>query len=156
MFEQMSERRSPDQLVEDTAQARSRWGIGSEPIVMLVEEHDDTREFMRVLFEAAGFCVTDHQDGAGTFDAIMRTRPDAVVLNGYLRGEDGWSICRRLRHADDPTVRDTPVIFVSTFRGEREAQAFAAGCDMFVLKPFDVGRLLASVTALIARRRTVH
>jgi DNA-binding response OmpR family regulator len=130
--------------------------LGGEPTVMLVEDHEDTREFMRVLFEAAGFLVTDRQHGTGAIDAVMRTRPDAVVLNGYLRGEDGWSICRRLRNAEDLSVRDTPVIFIATARGDGEAQAFAAGCDVFVLKPFDVDELVAAVTTLIARRRTVH
>jgi DNA-binding response OmpR family regulator len=100
--------------------------------------------------------VTDCTDGTGTFEAITRTRPDAVILNGRLRGEDGWSICRRLRDAEDPTIRDMPVIFVSTARGDAETKAFAAGCDVFVLKPFDVDELVGSVTTLITRRRTVH
>jgi two-component system, cell cycle response regulator DivK len=156
MPEQLSVRRSPTPLANGTAQARSLWGIGDDPVVMLVEDHEDTREMLRELFETAGFVVTDRQNGTGTIDAVTQTRPDAVILNGWLRGEDGWSICRRLRDAEDPIIRDTPVIFVSTSRGEGETKAFAAGCDMFVLKPFDLCELLASVTALIARRRTVH
>jgi CheY-like chemotaxis protein len=131
-------------------------GLGAEPTVLLVEDHDDTREFMRVLFETAGFVVTDRQSGTGAVDAIVRTRPDAVILNGFLRGEDGWSICHKLRHAEDPTICDTPVIFISTARGNDETRAFTAGCDVFVLKPFDVDKLLASVTGLIVRRRTIH
>lgn len=130
--------------------------LDNEPTVLLVEDHEDTRAFMRVLFEAAGFLVTDRQHGAGAIDAIVRTRPDAVVLNGYLRGEDGWSICRKIRDAEDLLVRDTPVIFIATARGDSETRALAAGCDVFVLKPFDVDELVAAVIALVARRRIVH
>jgi DNA-binding response OmpR family regulator len=153
MPQQMSDRGFASPLTSPTDPARR---LGDEPTVMLVEDHEDTREFMRVLFEAAGFLVTDRQYGVGAIDAIMCARPDAVVLNGYLRGEDGWSICRKLRHAEDLVVRDTPVIFIATARGEGETQAFAAGCDVFVLKPFNVDELVAAVSALIARRRTVH
>jgi DNA-binding response OmpR family regulator len=150
---EMSGRGSASLLARPTPAAHR---LGGEPTVMLVEDHEDTREFMRVLFEAAGFLVTDRQHGTGAVDAIMRTRPDAVVLNGYLRGEDGWSICQKVRNAEDVLVRDTPVIFIATARGDGETKAFAAGCDVFVLKPFDVDKLVAEVTALIARRRTVH
>jgi DNA-binding response OmpR family regulator len=153
MPEQMSGRGCASLLA---CPAPSAHRADGEPIVMLLEDHEDTREFMRVLFETSGFLVTDRQSGSGAIDDIMHTRPDAVVLNGYLRGEDGWSICRKLRDAEDLLVRDTPVIFISTARGDGEAKARAAGCDVFVLKPVDVDELVAMVSALIARRRTIH
>jgi CheY-like chemotaxis protein len=153
MPEQMSGRGSASLLSRPTPPVHR---LGGEPKVMLVEDHEDTREFMQVLFENAGFLVTDRQYGIDAVDTIMRTRPDVVLLNGYLRGEDGWSICRKLRNAEDLGIRDTPVIFIATARGDGETKAFAAGCDVFVLKPFDVDELVEAVTALIARRCTVH
>jgi DNA-binding response OmpR family regulator len=155
MLAQMPVREYPSPLPNGVPQARPFWGIGGEPMVMVVEDHEDTRECMRLLFETEGFLVTERQDGRSTFDAIVQTRPDAVILNGRLCGEDGWSICRRLRAAEDATIRDTPVIFVSTARGDGESKAFSAGCDVFVVKPFDIGELVVSVTALIAQRRAV-
>jgi DNA-binding response OmpR family regulator len=153
MPEQMSGRGSASLLARPTPTAHR---VDGEPTVMLLEDHEDTREFMQVLFETSGFLVTDRQYGVGAIDAIMGTQPDAIVLNGYLRGEDGWSICRKLRNVEDLLVRDTPVIFISTARGDGETKAFAAGCDVFVLKPVNVDELVATVTALIARRRTIH
>jgi CheY-like chemotaxis protein len=156
MSNQKSVRRSSSPLAPGTAEASSVWSVGAVTTVMLVEDHDDTRAFLKVLLESAGFHVIERHEGTGTVDAVTQTRPDAVLLNGRLRGEDGWSICRRIRQAEDPIIRDTPVVFIATVRGDGETRAFAAGCDMFVLKPFEVRDLVTSVTALIARRRTVH
>ena len=69
MPQQMSGRGSASLLARPTAAAHR---LGGEPTVMLVEDHEDTREFMRVLFEAAGFLVTDRRYGTGAIDAIMR------------------------------------------------------------------------------------
>jgi CheY-like chemotaxis protein len=125
-------------------------------MILLVEEHGDSRELMRVLFEAGGFEVSECDGGDRALDTIVSLRPDVVILNGYMRGEDGWSVCRRLRACGDWSVSDTPVIFVSTSRGAGELNAFAAGCDVFLLKPVDISHLLGTAAKLVARRRTLH
>jgi diguanylate cyclase (GGDEF)-like protein len=71
-------------------------------------------------------------------------QPDLVLLDLKMPGEDGLSVARRLK--DDPATATIPIILLTACRDvNTKVQAFAAGADDYVTKPFDMGEVEARI-----------
>jgi len=121
------------------------------PLVLVAEDHDDTRAMLRVLLTTQGYEVVDYADGDTALDAAIRLMPHIALVDGHLRGLDGFGLVRAIRARAD--LRRLPIIFVSGWSGgEHEQRARAAGCDQYLLKPVDLDRLLTLVRDAVAPR----
>ena len=108
--------------------------------VLVAEDHEDTRSLLRTLLERRGFTVVEAGDGLEAVDAAERERPDLILMDGGLPRLDGIAATRRLRNS--PKVSSVPIVFLSGHAGsEHRAAALDAGCDEYVVKPFDIERL---------------
>src|SRR5512142_3107440 len=90
----------------------------AQPIVLIV---DDSPESIDVLRGGLG---TDYRvcvaiNGARALDVAPTVKPDVILLDVMMPGMDGYETCRRLKAI--PTVREMPVIFVTTL-GETDNQ----------------------------------
>jgi CheY-like chemotaxis protein len=108
--------------------------------VLVAEDHDDTRLMLRTLLEQRGLSVVEAGDGLAAVDAAARELPDLILMDGTLPLLDGVGATRRLRNL--PALSAVPIVFLS---GHAEAQAqtaaLEAGCDEYVVKPFELSRL---------------
>jgi DNA-binding response OmpR family regulator len=107
---------------------------------------------MGAALEHEGLSVDVLHHGVMADGAIGRDKPTVVLLEALLPGVTGHTICRRLRrqsHGD--TIG---VLMVTAMSGiEDKVQAFEAGCDDFLPKPFDMRELVSRVQALLRRYR---
>lgn len=133
----------PRKLVSFAAAARPE----GQPHVLLVEDDlEISRMLQGVLFES-GFAVSA-ATGAAEMDSVLDlAQVDLVVLDLMLPGEDGLSICRRLR-----AVSAIPIIMV-TARGDAVDRivGLEIGADDYLPKPFDSRELVARIRALLRR-----
>ena len=113
---------------------------GARPVVLVVEDHDDTRFMLRVMLETRGLEVVEAADGEEAVRAAERERPRLVLMDGSLPLLDGLSAARRIRESDGS--RDVPVVMLSG-RAEPDyrVRALASGCDTFLVKPFSAAQL---------------
>ena len=109
-------------------------GIPSRPLVLIVDDHDDTRELYIMSLAAFGFEALAASDGEQAFRQAWEAHPDVVVTDLTLRGADGWQLVQELRR--EARTRDIPVVLLTGHaapslreRAERE------GCAAFVVKP---------------------
>jgi CheY-like chemotaxis protein len=108
--------------------------------VLVAEDHEDTRHLLRTLLERRGLTVVEVGDGLAAVDAAERERPDLILMDGGLPLLDGVAATRRLRGL--PALSAIPIIFLSGHAGPRHrTAALEAGCDEYVVKPFDIERL---------------
>ncbi|MDY7227196.1 ATP-binding protein [Hyalangium rubrum] len=108
--------------------------------VLVVEDHEDTREAVRALLEAEGHVVFEAEDGTSGLEKARHLRPDAILLDIGLPGQDGYTVARALR----ATQEGQGVLLVAvTGYGQPEdrRQALQAGFDEHLVKPVDIGRL---------------
>jgi DNA-binding NarL/FixJ family response regulator len=71
--------------------------------VLIVDDHEDFRRSATALLTAEGFDVVGSAcDGEDAIDAVARLRPEVVLLDIQLPGDDGFVIAERLAQADDP------------------------------------------------------
>lgn len=115
--------------------------------VVVVEDDAEIASLVAGLLRGEGYDVACAGDGSA-LDAIMaQRRPDLIVLDVNLPGEDGLSICRRIR-AVDPV----PILMLTAKSDEIDrVLGLEMGADDYVVKPFGPRELVARVRARLRR-----
>lgn len=113
--------------------------------ILICEDEAALRELVRVSL-GAGFGFLESADGVEALALAKTYKPDVVILDLMLPGLSGLDVLTQLR-ADENGYR-LPVVVISAWGDARE-EAFAAGADRFVLKPFVPDDLRAVVEELV-------
>ena len=116
----------------------------SKPLLLLVEDNTDMRQYLKRLLVEDGWLVESVPDGLAAIEAVKVTRPDLILSDVMLPGSDGLALLRRLR--DDRNLCDVPIILLSARAGEDfRLEGLDAGADDYLIKPFHARDLLARV-----------
>jgi CheY-like chemotaxis protein len=119
-------------------------GDGAPALVLVVDDHEDSRIIMRLVAESVGLRVADARTGPEGLRAARELLPSIVLLDLVLPGLDGWHIARLLRA--DPRLRATPLIAVTASAAVEDlADARAAGCNEVLTKPMHPDTLYQSL-----------
>lgn len=107
---------------------------------------------LRTLLEQHGLSVVEACDGLEAVEVAERERPDLILMDGSLPRLDGIAATRRLRGL--PALSSVPIVFLSGHAGpEAQADALDAGCDEYVVKPFDLARIDTLLNRHLPERR---
>lgn len=117
------------------------------PRVLLVEDDARLASLMSEFFAAEGFDLMVEPRGDRAVDRVLAERPDLVILDWMLPGEDGLSVCRRLR------PRYGGPVLMLTARADEIDQVVGleVGADDYVTKPASPRLLAARARALLRR-----
>lgn len=117
--------------------------------VLVVDDDARIRDLLKRYLSQEGFEVLVAEDGRTLTRLLQRETVDMIVLDLMMPGEDGLSICRRLRAANDMT----PIIML-TAKGEDidRIVGLEVGADDYLSKPFNPRELLARIHAVLRRR----
>ncbi len=117
--------------------------------ILVVDDDTRIRELLRRYLTQEGFEVLQAEDGKALNRVLQRESVNLIVLDLMMPGEDGLSICRRLRAANDRT----PIIML-TAKGEDVDRivGLEVGADDYLGKPFNPRELLARIHAVLRRR----
>ena len=116
--------------------------------VLLVEDVEDTRLFMRLALEDQGFIVFEAENGQAAVASAERDRPDVILMDLSLPLMDGFAAAKLMREKNE--LKDVPIIAVTAHQetGFR-TDAKASGFDAYVTKPIDVNWLKGLIAGLI-------
>jgi CheY-like chemotaxis protein len=117
---------------------------GIVPIVLLVEDHDDTTDALQVVLEGWGYEVVTARHGGEAVNLLAGgLRPNAIVLDLMMPEADGWDF-RRIQRAN-PQWEGIPVVVVTGMSQHLDATATELGLDTdhCLVKPVDFDKLLA-------------
>src|SRR5260370_7468111 len=118
--------------------------------VLVVEEDLLMTRLLRLTLESDGYNVIAVLDGEGAVQFALRETPHLVILDGGLTGADGRQVARRLR--EHPKTMHIPIIVLSEQSEVAvKVQAFEAGIDDYITKPFHDEELLARVRSQLRR-----
>jgi CheY-like chemotaxis protein len=124
---------------------------GDKPVtrartILICEDEAALRELIRVSL-GTGYGFIEASDGVEALELAKREKPDMVVLDLMIPGISGLDVLARLRAEEDGGK--LPIVVISAWSDARD-EAFAAGADRFVLKPFIPDDLRAVVEELVA------
>jgi excisionase family DNA binding protein len=120
----------------------------SAPLVLIVDDDDRLREFVRVNLEMEGYAVREAASAEEGLAALEEEAPDLILLDVKMPKVDGWAMLRRVREKHG--VAAIPVIMFSGKVDERSASAAAErGAQAFIGKPFEPQKLVESAKQVL-------
>ena len=121
--------------------------------VLVVEDEADARDSLLLIVSQAGGEVRAVASAAEALETIARWRPQLLVCDIGLPGEDGYSLIRKVRSLGPEEGGTIPAVALTAYARPRDrARALAAGFQSHVAKPFQPGRLLTLLARLASRR----
>lgn len=119
--------------------------------ILVVDDDARIRDLLKRYLTQEGFDVLLAEDGRALTRLLLRETVDMIVLDLMLPGEDGLSICRRLRSQNDRT----PIIMLTAKSEDVDKiVGLEVGADDYLSKPFNPRELLARIHAVLRRRPT--
>ena len=116
--------------------------------VLLVEDFEDTRLFMRLELEDLGFIVFEAENGQVAVDTAAREHPDVILMDLTLPLMDGFTATKLIRQNDE--LKNVPIIAVTAHQEDDfRSDAKASGFDAYVTKPIDIPWLKELISGLI-------
>ena len=103
--------------------------------VLIVEDYDDSRSFLKFLVESYGYLVVEASDGLEAVDRFRKFHPDLILMDISLPMVDGLTTTKAIREFDG--AKRVPIIAVTAFGNLYYKQAIEAGCDELIDKPID-------------------
>lgn len=121
-------------------------------MIFCVEDDQAIRDLMIYTLNSAGFAASGFEDGNAFFAALEKHKPELIMLDIMLPGEDGISILKKLR--GNTVTADIPVI-MATAKGTEYDKVIGLdlGADDYLAKPFGMMEMVARVKAVL--RRTI-
>lgn len=123
--------------------------------VLVIDDLLPNRLLLGKVLKSAGYVSLEAANG---FEALEMLRdrslaPDLIVTDIEMPGMDGIALVEQIRRLDLPVAK-APIIAASGNADETMRRtALAAGCDLFLTKPFDLAALRREIAALIKTRR---
>lgn len=114
---------------------------------LIIEDDSNIAELIRLYLEKDGFAVSIAENGAIGVAEFERFTPDLVLLDIMMPIMDGWAVCRAIRASSN-----VPIIML-TAKGDMldKVTGLEMGADDYIVKPFEVGELMARVHAVMRR-----
>ncbi len=123
--------------------------------VLVVEDHDDSRDALCQVMEAQGAKVSGARDAAEGLALACLSPPDVILCDLVMPCMDGFGLLRRLRQV--AALRETPVIAISGLGTESDrARTLAAGFEAHLLKPIDFDTTVRAVARVARSARRAH
>jgi DNA-binding response OmpR family regulator len=121
----------------------------AEPHVLICDDEADLREMLAEYLLKRGFRVSEAGNAAELRQALRDARPDAILLDIAMPGEDGLSVLRGLA-----TEKDALPVLMLTAAGDvvDRVVGLELGADDYLAKPVDLRELVARIKAVLRRR----
>ncbi|HEX8474264.1 MAG TPA: response regulator [Pyrinomonadaceae bacterium] len=122
------------------------------PVVLVVDDFDDTRHLFRQFLEANGYGTLEATNGREAIETAERERPSLLLMDLNMPVLDGFTATLRIRESE--RIRHIPVVAMTAYdTAEFRAAARAVGCIEYVVKPVDFHKLLLLLQRLLPAER---
>jgi CheY-like chemotaxis protein len=121
------------------------------PLILVADDHDDSRCIARIVLETSGFRVVEACTGSEALAMARALQPIVTVLDIVMPELTGWEVARALRA--DETSRQLVIIALTALSDPSDRiVSMASGCDAMLVKPIHPRALTQVVRRQLARR----
>ncbi len=118
--------------------------------IVLIEDEEDIADLIKLQAEMAGYKVVVSHDGLNGYEQIIREKPDVILLDIMLPGQNGLDVCRKVKANNE--LKAIPIIMLSAKSEETDVVlGLELGADDYVTKPFSPRVLLSRIKAVLRR-----
>src|SRR5689334_10598351 len=118
--------------------------------ILLIEDEEDIASLIKLQAEISGYKLHVEVDGVNGYRAIEREKPDLVILDIMLPGQNGLDVCRKMK--SNPELKNIPVIIISAKDEELDVVlGLELGADDYLPKPFSPRVLFSRIKAVLRR-----
>ncbi|UOQ68523.1 hybrid sensor histidine kinase/response regulator transcription factor [Hymenobacter volaticus] len=122
--------------------------------LLVVEDNEEMREYLRQLFEPA-FCVTVAADGAEGWKKAVAQLPDIIISDIMMPRSNGLELCQKIKQS--PKTMHIPVLLLTARTAAmHEQEGLETGADDYCSKPFNPKLLQAKVASLLHNRHKLR
>ncbi len=118
--------------------------------ILIVDDSRLSRRILRNVLEAAGYQVTEAEDGIAALERYFLDKPELVLLDLTMNGMTGLDVLTKLREMD-PRAR--VVVASADIQKQTHELARAAGATGYIDKPFDPDKVIGTVSAALGGGR---
>jgi two-component system, cell cycle response regulator DivK len=118
--------------------------------ILIVEDNPDNMKLFSAVLGFRGHAVVGLPGGEALLPTMSQERPEIVLLDIQLPGEDGYQLLAKLRATLGPALPPVVALTAHAMSGDRE-KALAAGFSGYLTKPIDVSTFGTAVEAFLAR-----
>jgi CheY-like chemotaxis protein len=123
--------------------------------ILVIDDNPTNLKLASLVLRADGFDVCTAVDGASALVALREQRPALVITDVHLPDTDGLELTRLIK-GNPETAGVVVIALTASVMAEDESRAFAAGCDGFMVKPFDTRTLGSTVDRYLRGVETVR
>ena len=116
--------------------------------VLIADDEPNIVISLEFLMKREGYAVSVARDGQAALEAIVRDRPDLVLLDVMMPGKSGFEVCQAVR-ADASLATVKILMLTAKGRDTDLAKGTALGADAYITKPFSTKELAARVRELL-------
>lgn len=125
-----------------------------EPVMLIVEDHDELREFIRNGFSSE-YNVVTATDGNTGFEKAQLLIPDIIITDWMLPGINGSELCRKVRNTS--STSHIPLLMLTAKAGiESKLEGLESGADDYITKPFEWRELETRIRNLVRQRKVLQ
>ena len=116
--------------------------------LLLVDDFEDTRLFLRLALEEHGFIVFEAENGEKAVQNALREHPDVILMDLTMPLMDGFAATKLIRQNEK--FKNVPIIAITAHQEtDFRSDAKASGFDAYVTKPIDVNWLKDLIDGLL-------
>jgi CheY-like chemotaxis protein len=107
--------------------------------ILIAEDYDDTRSFMKFMLETFGYKVLEASNGQEAVEKVKHHFPDLILMDMAMPVMDGLTATRIIRKSQDKNKM--PIIAITAHGKEFYNRAIEAGCNHLINKPIEINDL---------------
>lgn len=120
------------------------------PLIYILEDDNSVRELEAYALRGNGFDVKGFEEPKSFYNALNAKKPDLIIIDVMLPGEDGVSVTKKLRASSE--FKRVPIVMVTAKDSEIDAiKGLDGGADDYITKPFSVMIFISRVKAVLRR-----
>ena len=118
---------------------------------VVFEDNAQVRKLINVVLNSLGIeNIIEADNGEKAIAALKATPVDIIIMDWKMDVMDGLECTRRIRAGIEGIDASTPILLLTSAEGpEAEASAFAAGVDLFMVKPFSIKSLYGGISKIL-------
>jgi signal transduction histidine kinase/CheY-like chemotaxis protein len=125
--------------------------------ILLVEDNKDSREMLKTFFDQFEMKITAVDSAAEALSVIEQIRPDILISDIGMPGQDGYQLIRKIRELTPENGGNIPAIALTGYASLQDREdALRAGYQEHIPKPIDVDKLLELVKELLDKKTAIQ